>query len=262
MMDSSVWAVTMVKDEADIIAYTLKHLAAEGVDGIIVADNLSTDGTRDILDSLQLRCELVVLDDPEVAYYQSEKMTNLAREAFAAGAEWVIPFDADELWCHPHMTLSDFMGSVNPSMTAVRARLFNHFPLPSEEPTPDPNPFKRITRRGVDPAPLPKVAIRRGGDFCIHQGNHGVTGRSQFAEGLEVRHFPWRTYEQFERKVENGYKAYLATDLPEESGGHWRSYGRVLEEGGREALRDLYTTWFANPPDIDLVDDPAPYRGS
>lgn len=260
-MGSSVWAVTMVKDEADIIAYTLKHLAAEGVDGIIVADNLSTDGTRDILDSLQLPCELVVLDDPEVAYYQSDKMTGLAKQAFHRGAGWVLPFDADELWCSPNAaTLGQFFRDVPRRCEGVKAALYNYFPVGVEDS--DPNPFKRITKRDAHPAPLPKVAIRSGRNFQIHQGNHGVTGRKNLASGLQVHHFPWRSYEQFERKVANGYKAYLATDLPEESGGHWRSYGRVLEEGGREALRDLYTTWFANPPDIDLVDDPAPYRGS
>ena len=45
----SVWAVTMVRNEADIIGTTVRHLLAQDVDGILVADNGCTDDTRAIL---------------------------------------------------------------------------------------------------------------------------------------------------------------------------------------------------------------------
>ena len=44
-------AVTMVRDEADIIETTVRHMLTQ-VDVVIVADNRSVDGTREILDSL------------------------------------------------------------------------------------------------------------------------------------------------------------------------------------------------------------------
>ena len=46
----------------------LVHLLAQGVDKIVVADNRSVDGTREILESLPV----TVIDDPEVGYYQSK----------------------------------------------------------------------------------------------------------------------------------------------------------------------------------------------
>ncbi len=38
--------ISMVRDEADVISFTLAHLAAEGIDHFIVADNGSSDATR------------------------------------------------------------------------------------------------------------------------------------------------------------------------------------------------------------------------
>ena len=42
------FGVSMVRDEADVIEGTLRHMADE-VDELIVADNGSVDGTTDIL---------------------------------------------------------------------------------------------------------------------------------------------------------------------------------------------------------------------
>ena len=44
-----VWAVSVVKNELDILPSVLDHFFAQGIDRIIVADNLSTDGTREYL---------------------------------------------------------------------------------------------------------------------------------------------------------------------------------------------------------------------
>src|SRR5260221_177566 len=97
----AVIAVGMCRDEADVIAGTLLHLAGE-VDEIIVADNNSIDGTREILAELEDSIPLTVFDDPDVGYYQSAKMSHLARIAGERGAEWVLAYDADELWLAEH----------------------------------------------------------------------------------------------------------------------------------------------------------------
>lgn len=103
--------VAVVKDEADIIEPTIRHMATQ-VDGIIVADNRSTDGTRQILDRLAGELPVTVVDDPEVGYYQSRKTTDMLHLARAAGAEWCVPFDADEIAYSPFGRIADVLPAV------------------------------------------------------------------------------------------------------------------------------------------------------
>ena len=255
-----VWAVSMVRDEADVIAGTLRHMAEEAVDGIIVADSNSVDGTRDILADLARDLPLVVLDDPDPAYHQSPKMTHLARQAAERGASWIVPFDADELWVFEGDYIVNELEATDADI--VTAALFNYFPSAIDPAGSDP--FETIRWRQRDPAPLPKVAFRWHPDAVIHQGNHGVTlpGARSFDTGLRISHFPYRSAEQFVRKARNGAAAYAATDLPDEVGAHWRGYGVILERHGEAALESVFREhfWNLSPADAGMVLDPAPYR--
>lgn len=256
-----IWAVSMVKDEADIIEHTIAHLDAQGVTGIVVADNLSTDGTHGILQSLKTDCELIVKRDTEVGYFQARKMTELAHFAFRLGAEWVIPFDADELWYSAGAGLVDTLSDLDAD--CALANLYNYFPSKRDLES-EPNPFLRIIHRDRNPAPLPKVAIRRRPDVVIAQGNHNAMGEGDFQRResrLAVAHFPWRSYEQYERKIRNGATAYAHTNLPEDVGAHWRQHGAILNREGPRALRTVFETHFVDP-DLSLVRLPAPWAGT
>ncbi|QBQ74854.1 glycosyltransferase family 2 [Caudovirales GX15bay] len=254
----------MVKDELDILPYSIQNLINQGVDGLLVADNMSTDGTWEWLQGRRLTSPvpLILQRDEEVAYYQSEKMSALAAQAFSLGAGWIVPFDADEFWyCSAPggpKTLAEAVELAGPTVRALKAPLYNYFPL-SSDGSSEPNPFLRITHRDSVPAPLPKVIVRRGSDLVIEQGNHGVVGVSAVPSPVRVAHFPWRYAEQFERKVRNGYRAYRATNLPDSVGAHWRDYGRILEGAGPAAIWDVFNTWFLDPPERELVHHPVPY---
>ena len=71
----------MVRDEADIIVSVVEHMLSQ-VDFVIVADNNSVDGTRELLDELAV----TVVDDPDPAYLQSKKMTARLQAASSSGA--------------------------------------------------------------------------------------------------------------------------------------------------------------------------------
>lgn len=255
-----IFAVSMVKDEADVVEGTLRHMAEE-VDHLIVADNGSTDGTRDLLSDLARDLPLTVVDDPDPAYYQSAKMTALADKAHAEGARWIVPFDADELW-YASDRLRTVLADQPEDRTVAWATLYNHLCTAVDER--DPDPFRSMVWRQRDPGPLPKVAIRWEPGCVIEQGNHGA----QHPRGvvgvpaLSIRHFPARSVEQFTRKSLNGAKAYAAADLPEDMGAHWRSYGRLAEDGGPAILAEVFRAhwWYLSPTDSGLVHDPAPYR--
>lgn len=252
----TVCAIAMVRDEADIVGATVAHMLTQ-VDHVIVADNGSVDGTRDILAGLPVE----LIDDPERGYYQSRKMTALAARAREAGHEWVVPFDADEVWYSPFGRIADILGGIASQWLAAPATLYDH--VSSGIDADDPDPVRRIEWRRTEPGALPKVAARLRDDLVIEQGNHAATfdgGTTSFPGQLVVRHFPYRSAEQFVRKARNGAEAYAATDLPWPAGQHWREYGQLLEAHGQEALEDVFRTWFWSPdPRMDpaMVRDPA-----
>ncbi len=243
--------ITMVRDEEDIIGATVRNMLRQ-VDAVIVADNLSTDGTGEVLADLLRefgpdRLTVVLDDDP--AYHQSEKMTALAARARDLyGADWIVPFDADEWWYSPFgPRLADVLEDLAEQWLVAPATLFDHVAAGTDPPNPDPT--KRIRWRRADPAPLPKVACRWRDDLTILPGNHGasyVGGPTIWDRVLVVRHFPYRSVDQFVRKVRNGSAAYRARgdDVPENLGTHWREWGRMLDERGEEALADIFRKWY------------------
>lgn len=250
----TVTGICMCKDEADIIGPVVEHMLTQ-VDTVIVADNGSTDGTRSILDALPI----TVLDDPDPAYRQSEKMSRLARVAADNGATWVVPFDADEWWYSPFGRLADVLADCPTAVAS--ATLYDH--IATADDPDEADPIRRMGWRRQDAGAMPKVACRPRLDATIHQGNHGAgyTNTSTFDGLLVVRHFPYRSAEQFVRKARNGAAAYAATDLPPDIGAHWRGYGSILESHGPEALGDVFRQWFwSSSPSSDpsLIFDPAP----
>lgn len=252
--------ISMVKNEADIIGAVLDHMATQ-VDIILIADNLSTDNTYDIImERREAGLDIEVLIDHDPAYYQSKKMSALSRVAEAKfEADWVVPFDADEIWLSTtHDTLRDHLRTQPEDVMVVEAALYDHVAT-GADPN-DPNPITRIGWRRRKPAELRKVAARPIAHVIIDQGNHNAHYPSGRAGDLMVRHFPYRSAEQFISKARIGAAAYAATDLPESRGAHWRQYGRLLETLGEEALAGVFREWFwsAQPEtDATLVYDPA-----
>lgn len=239
-----------------MIAGSVLHMADE-VDFVLVADNNSTDGTREILAEL----DITVIDDPETGYYQSRQMSALAEKAAGLGADWIVPFDADELWFAPHR-ISRTLGELAANVGVVTAEVFDHRPTAVDPEGVDP--FETIVWRETEPLPLPKVAFRWQPGAVIHQGNHGVDLPRDHRRqaGLQVRHFPYRSAEQFVRKARNGAAAYRATDLPTHIGAHWRQYGDLLDRYGEPALEEVFRThfWALAPTERGMIPDPAAYR--
>jgi len=238
----------MCKDEADIVEASMLRMLAQ-VDAVIVADNGSTDGTREILLDLADNHPLEVRDDPEVGYFQSEKMSALAARAAREGATFVVPFDCDEIWHSPEGRIADVLAEAAPTMAVAAAPILNYVAA-AEDDVALP-PFERLRWRRREALPLPKVACRSALPVTIEQGNHGAHWPTEIVHGLlEVHHFPYRSPEQFLSKVRNGAAAYAATDLPYSTGQHWREYGELLEAEGPGAVEDWFRQHF-------LIDDPA-----
>lgn len=224
-------AITMVRDEADIIADTLALMLSQ-VDHAIVADNLSVDGTREIVEAFD---RVTVIDDTEPGYYQSEKMTRLAHLAGDMGAEWICPFDADEAWRLPNLD----------EITADVVTAHPHVYVPQPDDPPEPLGMRWRLR---DPEPQAKVLFRYHPDALLHMGQHDVDRPGPRVDGAKVRHYQYRSLEQVRRKVRNGTDAYARTTLHRTYGTHWRE----LQERDDDAL----AAWWHDYTHQPLVLDP------
>lgn len=260
----------MMKDEEDIAYEVVEHLVGEGVDGVLVYDNMSTDNTKQRLFDAQRdfgsTCDVIIRDDNEVGYYQSRKMTAIAKEAAQEhGADWIIPFDADEIW-YAGDRMADVLRDQPRDVCVLPATLYNHFRCSLDLDAQ--NPFLSMVWRHVDVGVLPKVAFRYQGGCTVEQGNHGVCGiEGEVSHGLlALRHFPYRSWEHFHKKVINGAAAYNASDLPADQGAHWRGYHQILVTHGEEALKGIYEEHFEflspfpAPNNAGLIRDPAPFN--
>jgi glycosyltransferase involved in cell wall biosynthesis len=273
---SGVCAAVLFKDEADIIEYTVRHLLDQ-VDHVMAVDNGSTDDSRAILEAVGGeikgdRATLDIWDDPEPGYYQADKMTAFAARAVAEGYRWFVPCDADEYWYSPFGRLADAIAAAEetePQAMFFRAELKNHI-VTGFDSKVEPDPFRRLRWRLEEMNALPKIACRLVPGLRISMGNHDAWGPGIVrASGLHtipgqlyIHHYPWRSEEQFLRKIRNGSRAYAATNLPPEFGDHWRSFGLPDDPGFEERVRGWFREWGyrgdpTNGYGEPLVEDPA-----
>lgn len=230
--------VSMMRDEADIAGWVASHMASE-CDFVLVADHRSVDGTRAILEEIP---GVEVRRAGEATYDQAGIMMRLVAEAAERGADWVIPFDADEWWYAERGTMRDALAGIDGFQT--RAVTYELVPQP-DDPT-DGNPFLRVRRfRPWDPT-MPenrKIAFRPARDRRLLQGNHGLLDHPIAPEGpLRVRHLPYRDYAQATAKLRRGKKILETSGLPEGWGWHWRRWGSYSDE----ELRSWWHNW-TNP---------------
>lgn len=223
----TVWAVAMVKNEVDIIGDTLDHLHRQGVDGILVSDNLSTDGTYELLQDLAATMPLHIARDNLVAYHQPEKMTLLSHWARRAGAEWIVPFDADEFWFAVGRTVAAELRGRDRTVGVVEAWMHNVFPSVEG------------WMFDLTPARLRKVAFRAHRLARLDVGNHAVTHPGKHGSGLYLAHYPWRSREQFEAKARQGSLALTREFRRHGYGHHWDDVASADDAWLDSAWEDL-----------------------
>lgn len=216
-------AVSSVLDEAGIIAETVNYLVAQGVERLIISDGGSTDGTPDILTGLD-RVQFEWQDGP---FDQGAEITRLTRMAFAQGAEWVIPFDADEFWCG-----IEGLRDLPTNITQVYAPMYQHVD----------REYRHLYHK-----PLPKVAFRPTADCTVAWGNHTVDVPGQAIMGLSVREWQYRDFAHFVDKIDKARKLHASWAIPEQYGSHMRALFNV----------DLEATWRAMQQ-VPTVHDPIP----
>ena len=234
----------LVRDEDDILAANLDFHLSRGVDFFVVTDNLSVDGTRDILARYEALGVLKYLYQAEDDYSQHRWVTHMARMAASEfGADWVINNDADEFWWPEQGDLKEVLSEVPPHLDAVRAARTNFVSrsMESGDFFADAMTLRETRSTNDLGKPLPSKAAHRGfADIEVQQGNHRVFRMGEKIKPgpvpISILHFPRRSYRRFANKIAKGGAAYERnTELVPGAGGAWRHLHGLWKEGRLEA---------------------------
>jgi Glycosyl transferase family 2 len=239
----------MVRNEADVVESFVRHNLTV-VDRLYVVDHGSFDGTGAILAALVAEgLPLVVAHDASLAHFQPQVATASARRAFADGADFVFPLDADEFLLVPDRTLLEqVLAHLPADLPAVLHWLT--WLVDFEAPAGTPPLAAARSRLAAERHGLHKVVLGPG--FAanpmamVGPGNHTVwpdgPGHQPPAtqrlaritpEVARIAHVPVRSARQIVHKVTLGWLARRAS-RPLDPGGtfHWRDLGDDIRRDG------------------------------
>jgi hypothetical protein len=238
----------LVRDEEDILAANFDFHLLQGIDFFVVTDNLSVDGTRDIIEEYVHRGVAVYLRESNDDYSQFRWVTKMARmAALRYGADWVINSDADEFWAAKggHGSVKEALASIPPTVESLIVQRSNFVPVDQDRVEFFAERMTLCEREphNTDGMPLPPKVCHRGfGDIEVAQGNHAVRRAGESLPTvpgpLRILHYPLRSYRQFENKIIKGGAAYARnTELAPDVGSTWRNLYDIWQRGG---LRTRY----------------------
>ena len=196
----SVWGTIAAQNEADIIEANLRHHLELGLDGIVLLDNMSTDGTGDIARSVP---GVHVFEDT-TKYNQEIQNQHMTEIAMRLGAEWVLVIDADEFW---YPTRSN---SIPQAIAAINGDKFcvpGHTHMCSSwDNNSQADPVRRIRWRATAQNRNPKVAFQCMPGRWAVRGNEQCSdckSRPAIQHDIWLRHYPVRSAKHFARKLED-----------------------------------------------------------
>jgi Glycosyl transferase family 2 len=207
----NIAAVAIVRNEASILGTNLAHLYELGVRKYVLMDNASNDATVRIIETFRntsTDAQVMVIHDPTLLFWQSAKITAMARLAHQTmAADWIFPFDADDFLWFPDTTMAHAIGA---DIDYIRLPWVHVHPG-----TATVDRFRAIHRDGSTlsgveaPTRIGKVLVRWNSDLVITAGNHGVRSDRRHvlrsvdgsSLGMASAHFPVRTIEQFSRRM-------------------------------------------------------------
>lgn len=262
-IDDSKLVMTMVcRDEIDLIEQNIRFHLAMGVDGIIVIDHRSTDGTRELLGELKQQGLLlkVIHKDCEAHLHSAFvlEMIDLAINKYSA--DWIINADADEFYFAESLSLkSEILKS---SSKANVLKVYSQFffsdgredfwscPFFCKYGLTDPE----YTTLGIEKnfmteywgaEPCPK-SIHSTRDFIsITDGNHAVKMINPSIyepPSISLYHYKIRNFKSLERKALKAASTLSALRNNNMSRG-WRV---IVELYGKGELRHYYDTVFGD----------------
>lgn len=202
-MKSSVAAISMVKNECDIIELFIK-INARVFDHIFVVDHNSSDGTQEILKALKRDGYPLTLGRyDKLDYEQMGVMTGLARDLAANHSfDYIVPLDADEFVYCPHGPLAETLHEEMPDSGCGQMAWKTYVPLNGNYFRSRAPLYENFRMRMQEPVQIHKVVIDRelAKNCVILAGNEYVLKDGQLVPSAPlscvVQHAPVRSAEQ------------------------------------------------------------------
>ena len=270
----------MIKNEADMVEAFVRHNIAY-LDVMVILENGSTDGSREILLALQREgLPLVIYDDPILGYFQSEKMSHFYRKTVIEyNPDYVLFLDADEFINVKSRTVLESGLSLITKGKIGRIYGKTYIPSPDDIEENTTDFLRQIEYRRIQDPHYKAVIAAHMTDFSLTlcQGNHIVLDSkhellpSVVIPDIFLGHFPIRSIEQFISKIVVGWLAYLESNISKpdtDYAYHWKNlYERIIRGKGitkedltYEALcytnptnvEDPKSTW----PPASVINDP------
>jgi glycosyltransferase involved in cell wall biosynthesis len=254
-------ATMMVRDEQDVIAANLEHHLHAGVPHIVVTDNGSIDGTREILAQYAKTGFVTLLDDPVQKKQQSKVVSRMAMLAARRGAKYLVHLDADEFLVttdEPIDRLPDVIREEFATAKVLEIERTNMVGPADSQDDDGTSWLDRLIYRervslSLQGKPLmPKIAHKASILVRVAQGNHRIRGvglgEPQLSSSLHIVHYPMRSWRQFSTKIENSGTAYAANpSFSAAVGAHLKAdYARLLDG-------TLYSEYLARAVDGDRL---------
>lgn len=251
-------AVMVVRNEADLLEVNLRYHAAQGVSEFRIVDNGSSDATAARLRELSRQLNIRWRSDAG-AYHQADITTELAAEAFRAGADWILPVDADEFWSAGARGLTQTLAAA--STDAIEARVVNFVQdrtstlagaaalLTMGARVDALHPYagcqELIETREIAFLEMEyptKWLPRAAGGLRIRAGAHGAAPIStdpRTPAEIVCLHAPIRSRQVLDARAEHG-RRLMEAGYPPEHGWHNRRWHRL------QVRRQLDSEWEAN----------------
>lgn len=216
-----LYGISMVRNEADIIRVNVLYHLSVGFDRLLIFDDGSEDGTERVLKDLSSDTRVRWTRGTNNDFRQGEVFTGLAREAYRAGADWVMPVDADEFWRARRGSIKQVLAATD--AVALQVDTIDFIQRRNQRKS-SPDALLHMTRRVENTVPrerarelldqgktsyvemtrVPKWIFRPSASVSLERGAHrveGIEGPRERTDEIFILHAPLRSREILEAKA-------------------------------------------------------------
>lgn len=221
--------IATIRGDTDICGITARHMLIEGIDRLYIA--VSGDEAWEVLEPLGPDVRL--FPDAEQYHYQPRWTQYLASVAIDDGADYIVPYDADEfIYSCNGESLANVLTDC--PFDKLYLQCWGHLD---------------IDRRFVNSWRLPKVAYRAISGVTVSNGNHECSLPDGRYGIIALRELKYRSFEQFCSKV-NERNATIDPVQDAVGAGAHHSYMRGMSQ---EQMETEWQKWIQQPTIADRI---------